>query len=102
MPFLLIARSPRLSSATLEKAAPFPAKWAGLGLALFERGKLEREVDMLLMWAHQLPAGHVAFGAAHPFLFPFRTKRPGCIHGNRYLTPILDRGCLTIVKLFTR
>jgi len=42
----LIARLPL--SAALEKPFPFPAKRAGPRLALFEQGKLEREVDILV------------------------------------------------------
>ncbi len=65
---MLIAHSPRMSSITLEKPFPFPGRTAGLRLALFERGVLEREVDIRFYLVCRLPAGHLAGEAALPFV----------------------------------
>jgi hypothetical protein len=54
---LLIAHAPRASSIKLEKAFPFPGTVAGLHFALFERGGLEREVDICFFLDRRLPAG---------------------------------------------
>ena len=92
-----------MSSITLEKPFPFPGRIAGLRLALFERGVLEREVDIRFYLVRRLPAGHLAGEAALPVCY-FRSGLSILVafHGNRYFTPISNRGCLAIAKLFAR
>jgi hypothetical protein len=62
----LIAHSPRSSSVTPEKAVALPGMIAGLRLALFERGRLEREVDILFYLVRRLPQATLPVGRRYP------------------------------------
>lgn len=70
---MLIAHSPRMSSITLEKPFPFPGRTAGLRLALFERGVLEREVDIRFIWSAVYPPATWPVRRRYRLLFSFRT-----------------------------